>query len=206
MSFAAPLFLAAVLAGAIPVVLHMIHNKKAAEVPFSTLRFLRVSVQRTRRRKYLDDVTLLLLRGALVLIAIGLARPTLTGLLALHGQGSTLAVAIVLDNSGSMALLDNGRLRVDTARQAAEQILDSLHPGDAVALLLTNGPPAPEQGRLFHDQEAVRQALTQVQFSYERADLAGKLRQALRPSRRGTGPQPGDLCPDRQPGPVLAGA
>ena len=113
-----------------------------------------------------------------MLIAIGLARPTLTGLLALHGQGSTLAVAIVLDNSGSMALLDNGRLRVDTARQAAEQILDSLHPGDAVALLLTNGPPAPEQGRLFHDQEAVRQALTQVQFSYERADLAGKLRQA----------------------------
>ena len=49
MTFAAPLFLAALLAGGIPIVLHMIHNQQAKMLPFSTLRFLRISSQKTRR-------------------------------------------------------------------------------------------------------------------------------------------------------------
>ena len=78
MSFAVPLFLLATVAGAIPVVLHLIHRQKAREVPFPTLRFLRLSVERTRRRKYVDDLALLLVRVAiLVLVAVGLARPIL---------------------------------------------------------------------------------------------------------------------------------
>ena len=64
MTFAAPLFLLAAIAGLIPVVLHLIHRQKAKEVRFSTLRFLRVSVQRTRRRKYVEDMSLLLVRAA----------------------------------------------------------------------------------------------------------------------------------------------
>ena len=59
MTFAVPLFLLAALAGTIPVLLHLIHRQKAREVRFSTLRFLRLSVQRTRRRKYVDDLALM---------------------------------------------------------------------------------------------------------------------------------------------------
>ncbi len=179
MSFLAPLFLLAALAGAVPVVLHMIHHHKAQEVRFSTLRFLRVSVQRTRRRKYLDDVALLAARVAvLVLLALGLARPVLTGIKALWGGGRSTAVVIVLDNSASMALEDGGRPRLEAARAAAGQVLDALRDGDAVALLPTGGPPSPELGKLHHRHDAVRQALAACRVSYERADLAGKLRQA----------------------------
>ena len=53
MTFAVPLFLLAALAGVIPVVIHLIHRQKATVIRFSTLRFLRISVQRTRRRKYI---------------------------------------------------------------------------------------------------------------------------------------------------------
>ena len=117
MTFAAPLFLIAALAGAIPVVLHLIHRQKAVEVRFSTLRFLRISVQRTRRRKYIDDVGLLLVRvAALLLIALGLARPAVTSLKSLWGQGAKTAVAIVLDNSASMGTMDNGKPRFDTGQ------------------------------------------------------------------------------------------
>ncbi len=42
----APLFFLAVLAAAIPVILHMISRRRAKHMPFSTLRFLRVSVER----------------------------------------------------------------------------------------------------------------------------------------------------------------
>jgi hypothetical protein len=179
MTFAAPLFLVAALAAAIPVVLHMIHRKRAVEVRFSTLRFLRLSVERTRRRKYLDDIGLLVLRaGALVLIAVGLAKPAVTSLAALRGRGATTAVAIILDNSASMALMDGGQPRFETARHAAEQVLDVLQDGDPVALLPTGGPPGPELGTLYHTHETVRQALAQCKVSCERADLAARLREA----------------------------
>ena len=49
MTFAAPLFLIAAAAGIIPVILHMINRQKAKDMPFSTLRFLRISAEKTRR-------------------------------------------------------------------------------------------------------------------------------------------------------------
>ncbi|MFO0892558.1 MAG: VWA domain-containing protein [Isosphaeraceae bacterium] len=179
MSFGAPLFLLAVLAGLIPVAVHLIHRRRAKEIRFSTLRFLKLSVQRTRRRKYLEDLSLLALRAAvLVLIAIGLARPAINSVSALWGSGRSAAVAIVLDNSASMGTIDGGRPRFETARQAAEQILSGLREGDQAALLLTGGPPAPELGRLFRTLATVRQALDQCRVSAERADLAARLQQA----------------------------
>ena len=179
MTFAAPLFLLAALAGLIPVLVHLIHRRKAKVVPFSTLRFLRISVQKTRRRKYIEDMSLLILRVLLlVLLAAGLARPAISSLASLWGGGKTAAIAIVLDNSASMAVVDGGRPRFDTARQAAEQVLARLREGDQVALLPTGGPPGPELGRLFRTHETVRQALDQCRPSYERADLAARIQQA----------------------------
>jgi len=186
MTFAVPLFLIATLAAAIPVVLHMIHRQKAKELPFSTLRFLRLSVEKTRRRKRIHDVLLMVLRAAvLLLLAMGLARPTLTSLSSLWG-GADTAVAIILDNSASMGMVDQGQVRFRTALGAAEQIVGQLREGDQVALFLTGGPPLPELGKLDRTQEQVRQMLLQWLnapsptggVSYERADLTVKIQQA----------------------------
>ena len=179
MTFAVPLFLTAVLAAGIPVVLHMINRQKAKDLPFSTLRFLRISVEKTRRRKRIHDVLLMLVRMAvLMLIAIGLAKPTLTSLRSLLGGGATSAVAIVLDNSASMGTIDQGRTRFETALGAAMQIMDELKDGDQVALFLSGGPDFPEQGKLDRTHEKVRQVLAGCQVSYERADLGVKVEQA----------------------------
>ncbi|MGC8641827.1 MAG: vWA domain-containing protein [Isosphaeraceae bacterium] len=179
MTFAAPLFLLAALAGLVPVLVHLIHRQKAREIRFSTLRFLRISVQKTRRRKYVEDVSLLTVRVAvLLLLALGLARPAISSLAGLWGRGQTRAIAIVLDNSASMAVTDNGKPRFETAREGAEQVLARLRQGDQVALLPTGGAYGPELGQLFRTHETVRQALDQCRPSFERADLAAKLQQA----------------------------
>ncbi len=178
MTFGVPLFLIAAVAAAIPVVLHMISRQRAKEVPFSTLRFLQISVQKTRRRRRVNDVLLMLLRAAvLALIAVGLARPTLTGLKSLLG-GAQRALVIVLDNSASMRVVDRQRARMDTALAAAGQVLDELGESDQAALLVTCGPGHPEVERLNPTQEKLRQVLNQVQPSYERADLGARLGQA----------------------------
>ncbi len=178
MSFAAPLFLLAALAAAIPVVLHMINRQRAKVLPFSTLRFLRISVQKTRRKKRLHEVLLMLLRAAvLLLIAAGLAKPTITHLGSFWG-GAHWAVAEIVDNSASMGMIDQDRPRFDTASTAAVQILDELKEGDQAALFLTCGPVYPELGKLYRTQEQIRQILAQAQVSYERADLALLVQQA----------------------------
>ncbi len=149
MTFAAPLFLLAALAAAIPVVLHMMNRQKAKELPFSTLRFLKISVEKTRRRKRIHDVLLMALRAAvLLMIAAGLARPAVTSLGGLWG-GAHSAVVVILDNSASMGMIDQDRPRFETATAAAIQILDQLGEGDEVALLadLRSGLPRCRQAR-----------------------------------------------------------
>ena len=181
MTFAVPLFLMAAAAGIIPVVLHMVNRQKAKQLSFSTLRFLRISVQKTRRRKRIHDLMLMLLRTAvLLLIALGLAKPTLTSLGSLFGGEANSAVAVILDNSASMGMMDQGMMRLETAKKAAWQILDEAAEGDQVGLWLTGGPDFPEQGRLNRSQEKARQMLNQLDVSYERADLALKVRDARR--------------------------
>ncbi len=178
MTFAAPLFLLAALAAAIPIVLHLINRQRATELPFPTLRFLKVSAQKTRRRKRVEDLLLMLLRAAvLLLVALGLARPAVTRLNALWGGAQTAAV-IVLDNSMSMGAIDANRMRLETARAAALQILDQLDDGDQAALLPTCGPQAAEDAKLDRTQDAVRQSLGQCRVEYQRADLEQSLQKA----------------------------
>ncbi len=178
MTFVSAAFLLAVAAGAIPVVLHMINRQQAKKLPFSTLRFLRISAEKTRRRKRIHDVLLMLMRMAvLILIAIGLAEPTITTLGSFWGSGAS-AVAILVDNSASMGVVDQGRPRFETARRAAREILNELADGDQIALMLTGGPELAEQGRLQRTQDKILQMLDQAEVSYERADLAMKLQEA----------------------------
>ena len=178
MTFVSLGFLTAILAAAIPVILHMISRQRAKDMPFSTLRFLRISAQKTRRRRRVHDILLMLLRMAvLILIALGLAEPTLTNLSSFWGGGIS-AVAIVLDNSASMGTLDNGAPRFDTARRAAHQIMGEIQVGDQVALLMTGGLEFPEQDRLQRSHERVLEMLDRTEVSYERADLALRVQDA----------------------------
>ena len=136
-------------------------------------------MQKTRRRKRIHDLLLMLLRMAvLILIAIGLAKPTVTSLKSLFGAGSDTAMAIVLDNSASMGVQDQGGERFETARNAALQVINEAKDGDQTALFLTGGPKFPEQGRLDRTGEKVRQMLQACGPSNEKADLGVCVREA----------------------------
>ncbi len=178
MTFLSIGFLACGLAAAIPVFIHMIHRQNLRELPFATLRFIRLSEQKTRNKRRIQDLLLMLLRMAvLLLIAIGLANPTVRNLSNLWGGAQTSAV-IVLDNSASMGLVDGDRPRLETAVGAAEKILDELGGGDNVAVIVPCGPAFPENGQLFTSQDKVRKALRETKVSYEKANLAVAVQQA----------------------------
>ncbi|MGQ9503973.1 MAG: vWA domain-containing protein [Thermogutta sp.] len=181
MTFGAAAFLLAALAAIIPPILHMINRQRAKQLPFSTLRFLKISVQKTRRRRQIRDLFLMLLRmTVLILIAIGLARPTLNKIRSFMGGGQS-ALAIVLDNSASMGWIDQGRPRFDLAVNAANQILNELQMGDEVTLWVTSGPRYPEIGQVDRTHDKVRQLLGQIAQrgpTFERGELGHLVREA----------------------------
>src|ERR1043166_5634823 len=135
MAFLNPLLLWGAAAVSVPILIHLLMNRKVRRMAWAAMRFLENAVQRNEKRMRLEDILLLLLRCAvLVFLALALARPALrkAGLGGLGESGSEAAV-IVLDNSYSMGQTDGVSTRFQKAQQAAEQALDALPTGSAAA-------------------------------------------------------------------------
>ena len=97
------------------------------------------SHRKTSRRKRLQDILLLLMRMAvLIVLALALSRPLLQGI-----GGGKASVVVVLDNSYSMGATHNGVSRMTRAKRAAKQILKSLESGSVAAVLYSDGSEPP---------------------------------------------------------------
>ncbi len=104
LEFAAPGLLAGLVLLGLPIVAHLTGYQEVRRVRFPTLRFLRASQLKVRRRTRLEALLLLLLRllavAALVLL---FARPTVTWMAeALPGTDPSRTSVILIDRSASM--------------------------------------------------------------------------------------------------------
>ena len=133
MSFLAPLFLLAGLAVALPILFHLIRQTSRERQPFSSLMFLRPSPPRLTRRSRLEDILLLLLRGAvLVLLAGAFARPFFARPLPVVPQTTPVRQTVVLlDTSASMRR--EGLWK--PALESVEALLRRAGPDDEMAVL-----------------------------------------------------------------------
>jgi hypothetical protein len=132
MNFLAPLFLAGAAAIALPVIFHLIRRSTRERTVFSSLMFLKPSPPQLSRRSRLQDLLLLLLRcAALVLLAFGFSRPFLRQAFpeSQTGPGAKRTV-ILLDTSASMRRQDLW----ERARARVDEILRQSKPNDEVAL------------------------------------------------------------------------
>ncbi len=98
-NFSDPTMLIGLLAAGIPVLLHLLNRVRAPVVQFPTLRFLRVTAQKTSRRRQVQHFLLLLMRMAVfALMAMAIAGPLVHGgspLLA-YGMLSLLLVGLAV--------------------------------------------------------------------------------------------------------------
>src|SRR5260370_35227910 len=83
MTFLSPLLIWGTLLGAIPLIIHLLNRRRFRRVEWAPMHYLKLTIQRNRRRIELEQLLLLLLRIPLpVLLFFYLARPVLnpTGL------------------------------------------------------------------------------------------------------------------------------
>ena len=115
MQFLIPWMLAGTLAAGVPLALHFLRKSKPVVVPWAAMAFLRRSLRETSRKIRFRDLLLLICRMALfILLAIAIARPTLSSL---PLSGATDAV-LVMDVSQSMATQEAGVSRLEQATDA----------------------------------------------------------------------------------------
>jgi len=155
----------ALVALAGPILIHLLQRRRATRLLFPTDRFIRASPTGAVRLRAPDDRLLFLLRLAIVALAVcAVAQPVVLTSGRMRAWDSTVARAVVVDVSGSMAPLarDAAAVADDEMRSAA--IAFRIDAGDLdeglrrAAAGLTHAPPARREVVVISDFQ--RGALT----------------------------------------------
>ena len=129
------------LAAAVPIVIHFWSRRRYRQVNWAAMEFLLAAIRKNARRIRIEQLLLLALRVAiLVVLALALANPVWSLLPALTGGGSTHHILIV-DGSLSMETRLGDQTRFEVARQLAAQVVRDSRQGDGFSLILMADPP-----------------------------------------------------------------
>src|SRR5579862_9551119 len=102
----------------IPLIIHLLFRRKFRRVDWAPMKYLKLTIQRNRRRIQIEQLLLLLLRTALIVVVVCLlARPVLNaaGIGRWLGGDTRTSHILVLDDSLSMGLSTAGRAAFDRA-------------------------------------------------------------------------------------------
>jgi len=141
--FLAPFFLIAAGLGAmIPLALHLMQNQRKEQLPFPTLRFLKLAEKHSSRRMKMENFLLWLLRTLIMaLLGMAFAMPMIRR----SGLGwmgeAPRDVAIVLDASYSMGYHTERGSVWDKGVEAAAAIIEGLSDKDRFCIYLAREQP-----------------------------------------------------------------
>ncbi len=140
MGFGLPWALAGLVAVAIPLIAHLLRRQKLPKQTLPTIAFLhRIHATRAARLRVVDMLLLIvrvLLVAALVFVAAGPYRVAQSSLL-----DRQHALAVVFDDSLSMAAIHEGKTLIERAADVAEEQVRKLPEGSEVSVVLSGKPP-----------------------------------------------------------------
>ena len=194
--FVTPLLLLGLLAGGIPWLLHLLSSVKAQEVYFPTLRFLRMSMEKTARRRRIQHWLLLMTRTLLLAgLALAVAQPFSDAIGNWGGRAGD-AAAIILDNSYSMAARREGDAkstapdeltRFSKAKAEIRSLLDGeTKPALCLLTATSNGDPV---GDLTSRRDEVRKTLDQINIGYVPSSVGQRVSDAIDRLKKQHNPQ-----------------
>src|SRR5690554_1950258 len=149
MSFLNPLFLLALIAVGLPLLIHLLNLRKPKKIAFSTLSFFQQLTSTTIKRIRIKRYLLLFMRmAAIICLALVLARPFLPPGLSNGFQSQAPAInGILIDNSISMQRIGNDGPLFEYAKKVVEYIEEASKDDDRFIIQVTNG--AAESGNIL---------------------------------------------------------
>jgi len=176
MEFLNPLFLAGMGAIAAPIIIHLLNRQRYKKVEWAAMRFILEAIKRTHRRLRLEEILLLIMRCLiLMLLALALSRPFITGsLLGLASEGNRYAI-IALDASYSTGARTGHETAFDRAKKQAAGIISDLQKGDKLSVVILSHTPHALQADPTSNLEAARTEVMNLAPSHGGATLASSL-------------------------------
>jgi len=170
---------------AVPVIIHLLFRRRHRVVRWAAMEFLMAALKKQKRRVQMENLILLLLRCAMiVLLGLALARPAVTSTALSPLGGSARGVVLVLDTSASTSARTTGRRTIDRIRERARAFLQELPEGSEVTVVVTRddmqgGAPA----ALLEGAEPAR-ARDRIERQLQAGNGPNDLAEVLRFARR----------------------
>ncbi len=177
-SFASPSLLLWGVAAVVPIVIHLWSRQRFHETQWAATRFLLAAIERHRRRLQIEQWLLLAVRvSVLLLMAVALAEPVVSGMLGLGGQPRRPPnhTVVVIDTSYSMATEAAGQTRLERAKSRASEAVRAALPGDAYSLVSLADPSEVIVAEPSASHSAMLNEIQRLQISYRGADLGATL-------------------------------
>lgn len=135
---------------AVPIILHLIMRRKPTLLEFPALRFIQQRADMNRRRLKFRHLLLLLLRaGAIALLAIALARPSMKFGMPGGSQEAPVAAALIFDAAPRMEYRHENKTRIEVAQDLGQWLLAQLPEQSEIAVIDTqpgSGSFSPDRG------------------------------------------------------------
>src|SRR5262245_26564063 len=175
--FLHPIYLFALIAASLPVLIHLLNRRKLKRIRFPAVRFILLSQKRISRSYRLRHWLLLALRTLAVVFLAGLlANPIFQTGAGLFAGGGPVALVILLDNSLSMTWSSDGD-GFKQAKEAAGLLISALNDGDRAALIPTN-IEGREPFRLKGQKDVLLKELECIEIADGTANLSAALAKA----------------------------
>ncbi|MEQ9411290.1 MAG: VWA domain-containing protein [Fuerstiella sp.] len=178
--FLNPIMLAGLAGVSLPVLAHLLSRRKYDIVPWGAMQFLNPS-RKTRRKLKLEELLLLLIRIlAVALLALAASRPWInSGFLTGYRSAGSRDIVFVIDGSNSMSRSDGLTSLHQKALRRAEEFLDTLQPGDTVAVIDARDRPVRIVETPLQDLALIRERLKEIPPPAGAADLQRACEEAV---------------------------
>ena len=143
MGFLNPWLLLGLAGISVPIIIHLLNRFRHRRIEWAAMELLRRALVIRSRRIRIEDLILLALRClAVILIALALARPTLTAAGAKwFGAKEQVGSVLAIDGSFSMTCKPGVGTRFDRALQTVRDLKAALNPGDPLSVVLAGNRP-----------------------------------------------------------------
>jgi hypothetical protein len=131
----------ALIAVAIPLLIHLINRRKQIRIKFSTVRFLKSIEEKRIKKIKLYQILLILIRTLLILcLVLAFARPTVMNSLNVSQTTAHSTVVIILDNGINMQGYDKAGNRFLRAREKGRLIRAQYRDTDRILIFSSQNP------------------------------------------------------------------
>jgi len=168
MQFVNPQILWALLALAIPIIIHLFSFRRFKKVYFTNVKFLKeIKEEKSARNKLRNFLVLLSRLFALGFLVLAFAQPFISKDKAV--KTGTNQVSIFIDNSNSMMALSEDVPLLDKAKKKAEEIVNAYGPSDQFQIISHDMKGSQQR---WINKENVIQAIEDIQLGPEVIELS----------------------------------